>query len=453
MARLCLVLAALVSLAGALVTPLAPALRAATPQLTRTADVAMIVRRALRREAFLSLDLKSRNRSEGACVPRRTSSRRAMTIGNSGRDLVIYLALLAPLEILQSSPRIHGRPINKQRGLTLAGGALLTVSAIKIGAEIMFKEASMYDMLGVAPGCLSSELKQGYKRESLKVHPDKLQAAKAAGEEVVDEDTASEAFVELKAAYDVLNDSQLRDLYDKFGAPGLQHKDDTTQLVAGLGFFYVVWLALAYLLTQRKSTSRAQTWGFSGLLALAVFEYQARILSFDFLQDALPDLTMFEKIELLHRLYPVYLLGGRMVAWLLFEDVDAHNFVMLQHLHWKTDRLTERLELLKGGGSLPKATIGAIAGGQVSPEAWGQFAQATNVAAQALPLGGAAGGAKGATAAEGEPAANPVPPLPSPIQTKPAAAKPAAGGGRSIGSLVWFFGVYFFFQWLLGRGS
>ena len=33
-------------------------------------------------------------------------------------------------------------------------------------------------------------------------------------------------------------------------------------------------------------------------------------------------LAMFEKIELLHRLYPTYLIGARMVAWLFFEDVS-----------------------------------------------------------------------------------------------------------------------------------
>ena len=33
------------------------------------------------------------------------------------------------------------------------------------------------------------------------------------------------------------------------------------------------------------------------------------------------------------------------------------------------------------------------------------------------------------------------------------AQQPAAAGSRGLGSLVWFFGVYFFFQWLLGRGS
>ena len=56
-------------------------------------------------------------------------------------------------------------------------------------------------------------------------------------------------------------------------------------LSSSLGFFYVVWLALAYLLTRRKTVNRAQTWSFTGLLALGIFEYQARILSFDFLQE------------------------------------------------------------------------------------------------------------------------------------------------------------------------
>ena len=36
------------------------------------------------------------------------------------------------------------------------------------------------------------------------------------------------------------------------------------------------------------------------------------------LQQQLPQLTMFEKVELLHRLYPVYLLGARLVALLFF---------------------------------------------------------------------------------------------------------------------------------------
>ena len=226
-----------------------------------------------------------------------------MSVGNSGRDLVVYLSLLPLLEWLMTSPRIAGKPPNVQRSVTVAATVLIAFSAIKIGYELTAKEPSFYDQLDVVPGVGSRELKSGYKRSSLKVHPDKLQES---NEEVDDE-----AFVALKAAYDVLSDVQLRDLYDKFGPAGLEHKNDTTQLLAGVGFFYVVWLALAYLLTRRKTVSRAQTWTFTGLLALAIFEYQACILNFDFLQDQLPGLVMFEKIELLHRLYPVYLCVNR----------------------------------------------------------------------------------------------------------------------------------------------
>ena len=214
----------------------------------------------------------------------------AMTIGNAGRDLLVHLMLLPVLEFLMTSPRVVGREgkgKQKQRGLMIAGCALLTVSAIKLGMELRFKEESFYDMMDVTPSVPATELKKGYKRASLKVHPDKLQAsgAEAAAE---DEGSADEAFVALKAAYDVLSDSYQRDLYDKFGRPGLEHKDDTTALLAGLGFFYIISLMLAYMLTRRRTVGRAQTWAFTGLLALGIFEYQACILSFDFLQEALP---------------------------------------------------------------------------------------------------------------------------------------------------------------------
>ena len=39
---------------------------------------------------------------------------------------------------------------------------------------------------------------------------------------------------------------------------------------------------------------------------------------------------MFEKIDLLHRLYPPYLLGARMVAWMIYEDVETYNAIVLQ---------------------------------------------------------------------------------------------------------------------------
>ena len=175
---------------------------------------------------------------------------------------------------------------------------------------------------------------------------------------------------------------------------------------------------------------------------------------------------MFEKVELLHRLYPVYLLGARLVALLFFQDIDAHNFVMLQHLHWKIDRLRERLFIHNNGA--PACPPGVVP--YASPELWTQFAQQTehyykllqqqqpcrtataDTAAGQLPVaedGTLAFGQLNADAIDAPFASDPT--APPVLRAAPAPA--ARGGGRQISGLIWFFGVYFFFQWLLGRSG
>lgn len=168
---------------------------------------------------------------------------------------------------------------------------------------------------------------------------------------------------------------------------------------------------------------------------------QACILSFDFLEDAMPQLTMFEKIELLHRLYPVYLLAARMVAWLTYEDIEAHNFVVLQHLHAKTDRLMLMIRQLQLDGASaalgrPEDAAKLSLPNAADPDGdpWGLPASALQE--QYRPLH---------PAMVGE---SPVSKAPSHTQSSK-----GGGGGRGWGGLVYFFAVYFFFQWLLGRGS
>ncbi|KAL3898672.1 MAG: hypothetical protein SGPRY_012793 [Prymnesium sp.] len=194
-----------------------------------------------------------------------------MAIGNEGRDLLTYLLLLVPLECIMTSSLVV-KDGNRKKAVIIVATILALFSACKIGLELAYKEPSYYDLMDVLPTASLADIKKGYKRASLQVHPDKLKAAAGPDEEVGDE-----AFLALKAAYDILNDREKRDLYDKFGPQGLEYKNDTTNLLAGLGFFYVVWLAVAYLLTRRKAVGRAQTWTFTGLLALGIFEYQVQL--------------------------------------------------------------------------------------------------------------------------------------------------------------------------------
>ena len=98
-----------------------------------------------------------------------------MTISNSGRDFLVHLMLLPVLEFLMTSPGVIGRDGGaKQRGVIIALGTLLTITAIKIGLEITYKEPSYYDMMEVPADASSADIKKGYKRASLKVHPDKI---------------------------------------------------------------------------------------------------------------------------------------------------------------------------------------------------------------------------------------------------------------------------------------
>ena len=154
------------------------------------------------------------------------------------------------------------------------------------------------------------------------------------------------------------------------------------------------------------------------------------------------------------------------MALLFFQDIDAHNFVMLQHLHWKIDRLRERLFIHNNGA--PACPPGVVP--YASPELWTQFAQQTehyykllqqqqpcrtataDTAAGQLPVaedGTLAFGQLNADAIDAPFASDPT--APPVLRAAPAPA--ARGGGRQISGLIWFFGVYFFFQWLLGRSG
>lgn len=76
----------------------------------------------------------------------------------------------------------------------------------------MVKETKFYDVLGVAPNATEQELKKAYKTGALKHHPDKNHNNPA----------AEQKFKEISHAYEVLSDSQKRQVYDQYGEAGLE---------------------------------------------------------------------------------------------------------------------------------------------------------------------------------------------------------------------------------------
>ena len=68
-----------------------------------------------------------------------------------------------------------------------------------------------YEVLGVSKGADEREIKKAYKRLAMKYHPDRNQGD--AG--------AEEKFKEVKEAYEVLTDENLRARYDQYGHAGV----------------------------------------------------------------------------------------------------------------------------------------------------------------------------------------------------------------------------------------
>jgi molecular chaperone DnaJ len=69
-----------------------------------------------------------------------------------------------------------------------------------------------YEVLSVAKNASETEMKKSFRKLALKYHPDKNPGDKA----------AEEKFKEAAEAYEVLNDSQKRELYDQYGHEGLK---------------------------------------------------------------------------------------------------------------------------------------------------------------------------------------------------------------------------------------
>jgi DnaJ family protein B protein 4 len=78
----------------------------------------------------------------------------------------------------------------------------------------MVVDNTYYNYLGIKPNADENEIKKAYKKLALKWHPDK---------NLTNKEVAERKFKEISEAYDVLIDSEKRQLYDKFGKEGMQN--------------------------------------------------------------------------------------------------------------------------------------------------------------------------------------------------------------------------------------
>ncbi|KAG5439398.1 hypothetical protein PCANB_001972 [Pneumocystis canis] len=75
-------------------------------------------------------------------------------------------------------------------------------------------DTSLYDILGVNPDATQTDIKKAFHKFALHNHPDKVPE--------FEREEASSRFREAQDAYDILRDSETREIYDVYGLDGIQ---------------------------------------------------------------------------------------------------------------------------------------------------------------------------------------------------------------------------------------
>ncbi|KAK4737992.1 hypothetical protein R3W88_001689 [Solanum pinnatisectum] len=89
---------------------------------------------------------------------------------------------------------------------------ILLLCCLSYTLSIAIAAKSYYDILQIPKGASDEQIKRAYRKLALKYHPDKNQG----------NEEANKKFAEISNAYEVISDSEKRNIYDRYGEEGLK---------------------------------------------------------------------------------------------------------------------------------------------------------------------------------------------------------------------------------------
>ncbi|KAI5958591.1 CAJ1 [Candida theae] len=100
----------------------------------------------------------------------------------------------------------------------------------------MVVDTTYYDILGVEPTANEQELRKAYRKQAIKLHPDKNG----------NDPKAAEKFQDLGEAYGILSNADSRKVYDEYGVEGMKEKNVQGQDIDPSEFFEVIFGGVAF---------------------------------------------------------------------------------------------------------------------------------------------------------------------------------------------------------------
>lgn len=209
-------------------------------------------------------------------------------------------------------------------------GFLLLAASASVWHEMKDKDINYYRYMDIDRKADMTEIKRAYRKKSIELHPDK-NPNKA---------SADADFAKLGAIHEILIDKKLREAYDVFGAERVEQLRDKrnvnsesneTQQILGMCIFYIIWSVLGYFLTLGKIHDKARMFYYGGLVALGCFEFSSKFMAGDHLKFV-RFWTIYEQIDILHRIFPAYLNACRMFSQATFVDEENQMRYVLESL-------------------------------------------------------------------------------------------------------------------------
>ena len=257
-------------------------------------------------------------------------------------NIALVTLLLAPvLSLIQS-----------KYGQTLCIIVIGILTAMKCAYELhsVIEYPNHYSLLEVTRHSSPLEIRQSFKKISLKLHPDKNPSKEA-----------ETKFQSLKSAYDILMDEKNRDIYNRFGSGvTADPRLDELKLIGDIFFNYLKWGLLSYLATNALGTKMCRTWVMLTLLCMLALE-----VSFCLTESSLPswfpgNLTEYELIFFLHSIFPGLLLTFRSVVESMHVDMNRVTVDVLNNLLLHQESLhglIQEIENLSDGNSASRESL------------------------------------------------------------------------------------------------